>query len=76
MKKTALMIALIMLFGISFSKAQTSADEDKIYSFVEMKNPPKFPGGMPAFYKFLGENIKYPNRPKKKIYREPYFFLF
>lgn len=64
MKKIAL-AALIMLLGFSFSKAQTSGDEDKIYPFVSIKNPPTFPGGMASFYKFLGDNIKYPEQAKK-----------
>lgn len=64
MKKIAL-VALIMLLGLSFSKAQTSGDEDKVYPFVSIKNPPTFPGGMNAFYKFLGDNIKYPEQAKK-----------
>lgn len=64
MKKIAL-VALIMLLGFSFSKAQTSGDEDKVYPFVSIKNPPTFPGGMNAFYKFLGDNMKYPEQAKK-----------
>ncbi|WP_461789231.1 TonB family protein [Pedobacter sp.] len=34
--------------------------EDRIYSFVSLKNPPNYPGGIVEFYKFLGANIKYP----------------
>ncbi|MFN0255946.1 energy transducer TonB [Pedobacter ureilyticus] len=64
MKKITLM-ALIMLLGFGFSKAQTSGDEDKVYPFVSIKNPPTFPGGMNAFYKFLGDNMKYPEQAKK-----------
>lgn len=76
MKRTTI-IALMMLFGISFSKAQTSPTaEDKIYSFVAMENPPKFPGGMAAFYKFLGENIKYPEQAKKENIQGTVFVSF
>lgn len=64
MKKIAL-IALVMLLGFGFSKAQTSGSEDKVYPFVSLKNPPTFPGGMKAFYKFLADNIKYPEQAKK-----------
>ncbi len=35
-------------------------DEEKVYSFVSMETPPSYPGGIEKFYKFLGENIKYP----------------
>lgn len=51
------------MLGYSVSKAQNN--DEKIYSFVSMENPPKFPGGMAAFYKFLGANIKYPEQAKK-----------
>ena len=34
--------------------------DEKLYNFVSMENPPTYPGGMAAFYKFLGQNIKYP----------------
>lgn len=33
-------------------------EEQKIFTVVE--NDPEFPGGMEALYKYLGENIKYP----------------
>lgn len=59
MKKIAL-ILLVALSGFSLSKAQTTNAEEKIYTFVALENPPKFPGGIAEFYKFLGENIKYP----------------
>ncbi|WAC41558.1 energy transducer TonB [Pedobacter sp. SL55] len=76
MKKT-IVIVLIMLLGISFSKAQTMPTaEDKIYSFVAMENPPKFPGGMAAFYKFLGENMKYPEQAKKTNVQGTVFVSF
>ncbi len=32
-----------------------------VYSFVNIANPPTYPGGMDQFYKFLGNNIKYPS---------------
>lgn len=35
-------------------------DTETTYNFVTMENPPTYPGGMAAFYKFLGQNIKYP----------------
>lgn len=65
MKKFAL-IALLAMLGYNVSQAQTNnTGEDKIYSFISLENPPKFPGGMAAFYKFLGANIKYPEQAKK-----------
>ena len=39
----------------------TIKDKDSVmYNFVAMETPPTYPGGMAAFYRFLGENIKYP----------------
>jgi TonB family protein len=34
--------------------------DQKLYSFVSLKNPPTYPGGIEKFYQFLGQNIKYP----------------
>jgi TonB family protein len=56
------LIAVILLsFCLNIAKAQS---DDKIYSFVSLKNPPSYPDGMAAFYKFLGANIKYPSEAK------------
>jgi TonB family protein len=40
----------------------SSNTDDKIYSFVSLETPPKFPGGIAQFYKFLSANIKYPEK--------------
>ena len=42
----------------------SSPTDTTIYSFVALENPPKFPGGMEEFYKFLGDNVKYPEVAK------------
>ncbi|MFI5451173.1 TonB family protein [Pedobacter sp. UC225_61] len=34
--------------------------DNRVYNFVAMENPPSYPGGVGAFYKFLANNIKYP----------------
>ncbi|MFD0939997.1 M56 family metallopeptidase [Pedobacter boryungensis] len=34
--------------------------DNNVYSFVAMENPPSYPGGVSEFYNFLGKNIKYP----------------
>jgi len=62
MKKLAI-IAFIAMLGYNVSKAQNN--NDKTYSFVSLENPPKFPGGMVNFYKFLAQHIKYPEQAKK-----------
>lgn len=65
-----------MLLGFGLSKAQTTDNEDKVYSFVSLKHPPIFPGGMTAFYKFLGKNIKYPEQAKKDNIQGTVFVSF
>jgi len=40
-------------------------DDNTIYSFVSMETPPSYPGGIEKFYRFLGENIKYPEEAQK-----------
>ena len=45
--KTRLLTIVVTLLGFSVSKAQQTTDENKIYSFVSMKNPSKVPGDMP-----------------------------
>ena len=39
-------------------------DEEPVFTVVEVM--PKYPGGNEAMYKFLGENIKYPEKAKKE----------
>ena len=41
---------------------EETVQEEEIFTVVE--NEPEFPGGMEALYKYLGENIKYPQVAK------------
>lgn len=41
-------------------KQAVVVEDNNVYSFVSMENPPAYPGGIEKFYKFLGDNIKYP----------------
>lgn len=75
MKKLALIVFIAML-GYNVSKAQNSPGEEKVYSFVSLENPPKFPGGMANFYKFLAQNIKYPEQAKKANIEGKVFISF
>jgi protein TonB len=52
---SAFIIALLLVYNKGFAQ-----DDTKTYNFIAMETPPKFPGGMAAFYKFLSTNIKYP----------------
>jgi TonB family protein len=49
----------------TFTKPTTDGNDNAIYSYVSMKNPPMYPGGMAQFYKFLGDNMKYPEMATK-----------
>lgn len=35
-------------------------EADQIYAFVNLAQPPTYPGGIGKFYEFIGKNIKYP----------------
>lgn len=41
-------------------KQAVVVEDNTVYNFVSMENPPAYPGGIEKFYKFLGDNIKYP----------------
>jgi len=41
-------------------EAAVAVDDNKVYDFVSIEKVPEYPGGMPAFYKYLGSAIKYP----------------
>lgn len=46
----------------------TTTNDETIYNFVSMENPPKYAGGMAAFYAFISQNLKYPEKAiKEKI---------
>ncbi|MFC4213225.1 energy transducer TonB [Pedobacter lithocola] len=61
MKKLLILPALLIFMMICNleSKAQ------KVYDFVSVDKVPEFPGGMKAFYDYLGKNIKFPAKAKK-----------
>ena len=41
-------------------KQAAIVEDNTVYNFVSMENPPNYPGGMEKFYEYLGKNIKYP----------------
>lgn len=51
-------------------------EADEVHSFVSLENPPKFPGGIDDFYKFLGDNIKYPEEAAKQEIQGNVFVSF
>ncbi len=41
-------------------KIEEEVEEEEVKIFTVVENDPEFPGGMDALYKYLAENIKYP----------------
>lgn len=58
------------------AKKTTAQDDQTVYNFVAMENPPSYPGGMASFYKFLGENVKYPKQAKDENIQGNVFVSF
>lgn len=48
---------------IVFEEAPVEEEVEEVFTIVE--NQPEFPGGMPAFYKFVGDNMKYPSQARR-----------
>lgn len=48
---------------IVFEEAPAEEEVEEVFTIVE--NQPEFPGGMPAFYKFVGGNMKYPAQARR-----------
>lgn len=51
-------------------------EPDEVHSFVSMENPPNFPGGTSDFFKFLADNIKYPEEAAKQDIQGNVFVSF
>ncbi len=52
--------------GPEIVKPSEPGEDNGVYSFISMESPPMYPGGMTAFYKFIGSNLKYPDAAKKE----------
>jgi len=39
--------------------------KEAVYDFSSIEKMPEFPGGMPAFYKYIGMNFKYPEAARR-----------
>ena len=66
MKKLILMslMAVFCLSTVSAQKTVVSKKNQKVFDVVEQM--PKFPGGMEALFKYMAENMKYPEDAKKQ----------
>jgi hypothetical protein len=66
----------ITIVGSANATASQNNKQDKVMDFVSVDTPPKFPGGMTAFYKFLGKEVKYPEEAKKNKVEGKVFLSF
>ena len=73
MKKLFLLFAAVMctvsagtIFAApaNYASEEVEEDEDEVV-FMVVETMPEFPGGQQAMFKFLSENIKYPEDAKK-----------
>lgn len=46
-------------------EAQAPKEEEVEEVFLVVEDQPEFPGGMPAFYEFVGERLKYPSQARR-----------
>ncbi|MFW5832307.1 MAG: energy transducer TonB [Prolixibacteraceae bacterium] len=66
MKTVKLMIPVALLMVVSFSiSAQNNENKNKVY-FEEVDEMPEYPGGKEALFKFISENVQYPENAKKE----------
>ncbi|MDR6785905.1 TonB family protein [Pedobacter africanus] len=69
-------IAAVAYRGLKTTATTTTYDESKIFDFVSIDTQPSFPGGMSNFYKYLKEEIKYPEEAKKNKIQGKVFLSF
>ncbi|TDG35336.1 TonB family protein [Pedobacter changchengzhani] len=50
--------------------------QEKIYDFVSIDKQPEFPGGIGAFYNYVGKNLKYPAEAVKNNIQGKVFLSF
>ena len=65
--KKLIMMSLMALFGLTTVSAQKTVvaqKEQKVFDIVEQM--PEYPGGMEALFKYLSENVKYPEDAKNQ----------
>ncbi|MEE1946162.1 energy transducer TonB [Pedobacter sp. KR3-3] len=74
--KKLIFSSLFAVLLLTLCLNETKAQDDKVYSFVSMKHPPTYPGGIAALYKFLAQNIKYPKEAAEKNIQGNVFVSF
>ena len=65
--KKLIMMSLMAMLGfttVSAQKTVVAQKEQKVFDIVEQM--PEYPGGMEALFKYLSENVKYPEDAKNQ----------
>ena len=65
MKFTLFLLLIIMAMPLS-AQTEGGTDNKPVYNMAMVQQQPKFPGGTSEMYKWLGNNIKYPEEAKKE----------
>lgn len=65
MKFTLFLLLIIMAMPLS-AQTEGATDNEPVYNMAMVQQQPKFPGGASEMYKWLGNNIKYPEEAKKE----------
>lgn len=65
MKTLFFKLSVITLFFAVGQNDVMAQQKDKVFDFVTLESPPKYPGGMANFYKLIGDNLRYPEFAKK-----------
>lgn len=66
MKNLLYLTALLFTMSVSRSFAQTDTTKFGSYSFVIIQQKPEYPEGEQALYKFIKDNLKYPEDAKNQ----------
>ncbi|MBS7566621.1 energy transducer TonB [Mucilaginibacter sp. Bleaf8] len=63
-KGAGCILTLTLMLSYNISRAQQKSTGNEVFTSVE--HTPEFPGGMEAFYQYLGKNIRYPAPARDK----------
>jgi len=61
---TSLAIAMMAVTFVSCEKEKVEPEDNTIYETSQIDHVPVFPGGIPAYQKYLMDNIKYPTEAR------------
>ncbi len=66
--KTVFFTLSLLIFSVSFAYSQeksddSSTEEGEVFTVIE--DPAEFPGGMIAFFKYVGKHLTYPEEARK-----------